>query len=175
MPQYEHVELRESPVTPYDLVSSALVLRRRWPRLRVNPEEAKLVEEALEAVGLPRSVWRLRLGELSGGQLQRVLLARALVHRPPILLLDEPLSAIDPRGRAELAKLIGDLGEEKLVIVTSHDPVLLLRYTKGVVLLNRKVVAAGPPEEVLRLDMLRKVYGAAVLEVGVHPHICDSH
>ncbi len=175
VPQYEHVDPGGFPATAYEVVASALLLRRPWPRLRLSRRDARRVEEVLEEVGLPRSAWYKRLRELSGGQLQRVLLARALVHDPPILLLDEPLSAVDPRGRAELAELIGGLGEEKLIVATSHDPVILLRYTRGVVLLNRRLVAAGRPEEVLRSEILRKVYGSAVLEIGVHPHICDSH
>ena len=107
--------------------------------------------------------------------MQRVLIARALVHDPQILLMDEPLSAVDPRGRAELARLIGGLGEEKLVIVTSHDPALLLEYTRSIILLNRRVVAVGPPSELLRIELLRKVYGGAAIILEPHVHICDSH
>ncbi len=175
VPQVEHIGRPEFPATPFDVVASALLLRKPWPRLKTPGWARRRVEEVLREVGLPEEAWWKNLSELSGGQLQRVLIARALVHQPRILLLDEPLSAVDPRGRAELARLIGGLGEDKLVIVSSHDPSLLLEYTRSIVLLNRRVVAAGKPEEVMRVELLRKVYGGAALVLEPHVHICDSH
>ncbi len=175
VPQVEHLGSIQFPVTPFELVASALLLRRPWPRVKTPGWVRERVEAVLEKVGLPRDAWHKSVSGLSGGQLQRVLIARALVHEPQILLMDEPLSAVDPRGRAELAKLIGDLGEEKLVIVTSHDPALLLEYTRKMILLNRRVVAVGPPGEIMRVELLRRVYGGAALELEPHVHICDSH
>jgi zinc/manganese transport system ATP-binding protein len=164
------------PVTGWELVEYEYLLRSsKPPRLFKSNKAQDAVRKALERVGLPPDAWFKPIDELSGGQRQRVLIARALVHNPPILLLDEPFSAVDPRGRAELAKLIGSLAKEKLILVTSHDPMLLLNYTNYVVLLNRKVVAYGPKEEVLRLDILRKVYGEAAIPVTYHTHISDSH
>ena len=175
VPQVEHLGSVQFPVTPFELVASALLLRKPWPRVKTPGWARSRVEAVLEKVGLPREAWHKNISELSGGQLQRVLIARALVHDPQILLMDEPLSAVDPRGRAELAKLIGDLGEEKLVLVTSHDPALLLDYTRKIVLLNRRVVAVGPPQDILRVELLRRVYGGAAMVLEPHVHICDSH
>ena len=164
------------PVTGWEIVEYEYLVRTaKPPRILSARKAVENVRQALERVGLSEKVWSKPLSELSGGQRQRVMIARALVHNPPILLLDEPFSAVDPKGRGELAKLVGSLAREKLILVTSHDPMLLLDYTDQIVLVNRRVVAYGPKEEVLRLDLLKKVYGEAAMPVVQHIHISDSH
>ncbi len=166
---------RSFPITAWELVETECLLRcARWPRLPFDELRGR-VQKVLERVGLPREAWRMPLWSLSGGQRQRVLIARALVHDPEILVMDEPLSAVDPVGKAELASLVGRLGSRHLVVVTSHDPMLLLPYTTMVVLVNRGIVAAGEPGEVLRPEVLSKVYGGAVIHVQEHYHIADEH
>jgi len=167
VPQLEP-SARHYPITAWELIETECEIRCRDGNRR-------RIEEVLSRVGLPREAWHRPIGRLSGGQRQRVFIARALVHDPPLLVMDEPFSAVDPAGKAGLAELIGWLSNSKLVIVTSHDPMLLLKYTRTVVLVNRGVVAVGTPEEVLRRETLEKVYGGAVLVVGEHPHIFDEH
>jgi zinc/manganese transport system ATP-binding protein len=104
-----------------------------------------------------------------------VFIARALIHDPQILVMDEPFSAVDPAGKVGLAELVGEISAKRLVIVTSHDPMLLAAYTKEIVLVNRGIVAHGPPDKVLRPDVLEKVYGGAIILVREHPHIFDEH
>ncbi len=165
------------PLTPYEALERYLLLyARRWPRLTVPAWVRRRVEEALTMVGLPEAAWHKPLSSLSGGQRQRVMLARAIVVDRPIVLLDEPLASIDPAGRAEIAKLIGDIARSRLVIASSHDPTLLRPYTKTMILVNRRVVAIGSVEEVMRVDVLVRVYGGAAIEVAPgHVHIADSH
>ncbi len=161
------------PLTALELVEYSIRLRRkRWPRLTSFSAEAA---RALEAVGLSPDVARKPLSELSGGQLQRVLIARALALNKPVLVMDEPMAAVDPAGRGELARLLASLSRERLVIVTSHDPMLLLPYTSRIVLLNGRVVAEGPPDRVLAPEVLREVYGDSVIVVERHAHVSDSH
>jgi zinc/manganese transport system ATP-binding protein len=164
------------PVTGWELVEYEYLIRAgKPPRILLSSKARETVRRSLERVGLTPEVWSKPVDELSGGQRQRVLIARALVHDPPILLMDEPFSAVDPRGRGALAKLIGSLARDKLILVTSHDPMLLLDYTDKIILVNRRVVAYGPKEEVLRLELLRQVYGEAAIPVVRHIHISDSH
>ena len=176
VPQLDAAE-KHFPLTAWELVLYECLARcQKWPRLGASPEAAKKAEAALEAVGLPREAWGRRLDRLSGGQRQRALIARALVHNPPVLLMDEPLSAIDPAGRAEIAELIAGLAREKLVVVTSHDPMLLLEHTNEIILMHGgRVIARGEPPRVLSHEVLEKVYGAAALHVEKHIHIADSH
>jgi len=161
-----------NPMTAWELVYTRLLLEGPWPRLGRGPKGK--ARAALEAAGVPREAWWKRLHELSGGTLMRVFIARALALERRILLMDEPLAPVDPRGRVELARLLARLSRGRLVVVTSHDPELLLEHTVTIVLVNRGIVAAGPPEEVLQEHVLARVYGGSVLMRG-HPHIVDSH
>ncbi len=164
------------PVTAWELVENTYMLyRKRWPRLFPEKNVRRRVAEVLRAVGLPRDAWYRSFWRLSGGQRQRVLIACALVHDPPILLMDEPLSAVDPAGKVEIARLIGCLKETKLVIVTSHDPMLLLDYTDHIMLINREKYRIGRPEEILVPSVMEEFYGEAVVPVKDHLHICDYH
>ncbi len=174
-PQLTFYELSRYPITLRELVECCLIMKKKWPRLRISREDKKKVEEALKLVGLPVEKWDKNFHELSGGEKQRGLIARGIVWDPEILLLDEPFSNIDPSGRVELARKIGELARRKLVLVTSHDPMLLLKYTKRILLINRGVYVYGRPSEVLEKDIASKIYGSAIIEVQKHIHILDSH
>ncbi len=164
------------PITAWEMVESALLLKaRRWPRLLAGGGEKKRVASILSMLGLPREAWHKNVWSLSGGQRQRVFIARAIVAEPRLIVMDEPLSSVDPAGKAGLAKLIGSLASEKLVVVTSHDPMLLLPYTKLVVMIGRGRFIVGPPSEALTLSNARLIYGEAVIPVEKHVHIADSH
>ena len=174
VPQYFAPE-QHYPITAWELVMGSFLLhKRRWPRLFSGKSAREAVSKALDIVELSPEIWHKNLWELSGGQRQRVLIARALVHDPPILMMDEPFSSVDPLGRSDLADYIGAVSSEKLILVTSHDPTLLLPYTKAVMLLNRAFYLVGPPEEVLSLENLQKVYGSSAVAMREHIHICDA-
>ncbi|MBR6747453.1 MAG: ATP-binding cassette domain-containing protein [Clostridia bacterium] len=98
---------------------------------------------------------------LSGGELQRVLLALALRPRPNLLLLDEPSSGIDVRGIEQYYRTVEDVKEhgDLSVILVSHDPDLIRRYADRVVLICRKVVKSGTPDEVLDSPEYRALLG----------------
>lgn len=133
-------------------------------------ERRRKALEALRLVGAEGFAGK-RLSSMSGGQLQRVLIARALARDTPILVLDEPFSGIDPRGREELADLLSKLAEGRMVLVSTHDPVLTLKRSRLVVVFNRGVRAVGAPEEVYELEMLRKAYGPGVLVIEKCLHV----
>ncbi len=163
------------PVTAFEIVLNSLLLHtKRFPRI-ASKEDIKRVEKTLKLVDLAEDRWDKPFHELSGGEKQRVLLARALVYDPCILLLDEPLSAIDPVGKVEFVKLISELSKNKLVIVTSHDPILFLPYTKEIVVLNRTFYRIGKPENILTLKILKEVYGESAMLLREHVHISDAH
>ncbi len=164
------------PVTPMELLESTLCVSNRSLRSMDKAGLLKKVEHSLESVGLPRDLWNKPLWSLSGGQVQRVVIARALLNNPSVLLLDEPLASIDPRGRFDIARLIAELKRDKIVLVASHDPLILQPYTDYVLLINRSMYVFGGRREVLREEVLRKFYySEAIVLLKDYVHISDYH
>ncbi len=160
VPQLSAVR-RDLPMTAAEAVESALPrgLRSRSRAL-----------EALEMVGAADLADR-RLSAMSGGQLQRVMIARALARGTPIVLMDEPFSGIDPRGREGIAELVEELARTRLIVLSTHDPVLTLSRSKLVVIFNRGVRAVGRPQDVYKLELLREAYGPGVLLIEKCLHV----
>jgi ABC-type Mn2+/Zn2+ transport system ATPase subunit len=163
------------PVTALDVAVMGTLSRGRWwlPPTRSDRDAAL---GALERVGLgPQAA--VRFGELSGGQRQRALLARAIVQDAPVLLLDEPLSGVDPASATLITSLFSELrGEGRTLLVASHD-VESARAFDLVLCLNGHQVAFGPPAQALDRATLEATYGheLIVLEGGggavtVHHH-----
>ncbi|HMA15853.1 MAG TPA: thiamine ABC transporter ATP-binding protein, partial [Kiloniellaceae bacterium] len=116
------------------------------PGLRLDPAQRRTVAEALARVGLEGLEKRLP-SQLSGGQRQRVALARSLVRDRPLLLLDEPFSALDPGLRLEMLDLVRQLQAERglTVLMVSHNPLDALRIAGETAFIHDgRVLAAGP-------------------------------
>ena len=110
-----------------------------------------------------------RLGALSGGELQRVLLALALDPMPDLLLLDEPVSGVDRNGRELFYEIVADLRakEDMAILLVSHDLGLVAKHADQVVLMDKGVLMSGTPENVFRDARTRQVFGmTAGLEAG---------
>ena len=130
-----------------------------WPSSRAKRQAASL---ALARVGLGVRA-DVPFGELSGGERRRALLARALVQDGDILLLDEPLSGIDPRSAELIADLFRSLrAEGRILLVSSHD-VASAHDFDLVLCLNRRQVAFGAPAEVLHRETLELTYGSELI------------
>lgn len=101
-----------------------------------------------------------RIGTLSGGELQRVLLALALEPLPNILILDEPLSGVDVEGQTGLMDMLDELRRDYdlSILMTTHDFSILHRYADQVVLIDRGIVCSGTPAEVLESDAFRNTF-----------------
>lgn len=115
--------------------------------------------------------------ELSGGQGQRVLIARALAQDPQVLLLDEPTSALDIRYQWQTLNVLRKIARERnvAVIVSIHDLNQAARFTDRVVFLHQgEVLAAGRPAEVYSPDLIRRVYGVEV-ELAHHRGFVQVH
>jgi len=158
----------QRPVVPEGLSVRDLVTLGRTPHLRRFGSESAADRDAVA-----RTLERLELTELadrpavdvSGGELQRVVLARALAQEPRVLLLDEPTSALDIGHQQSVLDLVGTLRlqDELTVVAAMHDLTLAGQYGRRVVLLHQgRVVADAAPAQVLRPALLSEVYGARV-------------
>lgn len=147
-----------TPCSVPDLFAACLTNVPVW--LRHTSRAKNTVRTALSRVKAEHLVDR-RLGDLSGGELQRVLLALALDPVPNILLLDEPVSGIDRNGIELFYHIVSELREsfDMTIILISHDLPLVARYADRVVFLDRTVVCSGTPQEVFSRPEVRNTFG----------------
>ena len=136
------------PVSVADLFTCCL--SRRPAFLGASKKDRELIEECLERVHGEDLIDK-RVGTLSGGELQRVLLALALEPMPNILILDEPLSGVDIEGQTGLMDMLDEIRRDYdlSILMTTHDFSMLDRYADRVVLIDHEVKCQGTPEEVL--------------------------
>lgn len=158
----------QSPVVPPGMHVVDYVLLGRTPHIPAfgteRPQDYAVVERVLARLALDPLRDR-RLDSLSGGERQRAVLARALVQETPVLLLDEPTTALDIGHQQEVLDLVDDLRHEHTLTVlsTMHDLTLASQYADRLVLLARgRVVAEGKAHEVLDEGLLREHYGVSV-------------
>lgn len=156
VPQFLKLDV-SAPITVLDLFSACLSNRPVW---LLPASQRQQVEKSLKRVRAAELIDR-RLGALSGGELQRVLLALALNPLPDILLLDEPVSGVDQNGLEIFYDILEDLqnSEDMAIILVSHDLNMVARHADQVVLMNKGVVCCGTPQEVFSDSRTRKIFG----------------
>ncbi|AAL63350.1 manganese ABC transporter ATP-binding protein [Pyrobaculum aerophilum str. IM2] len=156
--------LRESYATVWEYVYLPAKFRK-------GREARRRAEEALRTVEL----FELRdrpITALSGGQLHRAAIARALAVGGEVLLLDEPLANVDPQGRVELLRLLRDLKKDKTILMTSHELSLPSDLADKILIVNKKLVAYGPPDAVLREEVLSRVYRYVKVAKTQYGYVC---
>jgi zinc transport system ATP-binding protein len=146
----------------------------RFLSLGAKAREAGRIRRTLGEVGAERVIGQ-QLSELSGGELQRVVLARALLNDPDLLVLDEPASGVDYVGEAELYALIGSLRDSRGfgVLLISHDLHVVMAKSDRVVCINRHVCCSGVPETVAQHPEYTRLFGpeqARTFAVYQHHH-----
>ncbi|HEV2058745.1 MAG TPA: metal ABC transporter ATP-binding protein [Solirubrobacteraceae bacterium] len=160
VPQRDAIDW-DFPITVREVVEMGRYATTGWLR-RVGRSDAALVEACLQRVGMASYAAR-QIGELSGGQRQRVFIARALAQQAPVMLLDEPFAGVDARTEASILELMRELRDDgRSIIVVHHDLATVRSAFDWALLLNVRVVAAGPVAEALTPANVRRAYGAAV-------------
>ena len=161
LPQQTVVQ-RDFPASVHEIVLSGNLSKLGFRPVYGQKEKAR-TREAMERM----EIWDLRnkcYRNLSGGQQQRVLLARALVATEKLLLLDEPVSGLDPKVTAEMYSLIRELNQSGLtVIMISHDIAMAVQYASHILHLGRKQLFFGKTEDYLQSDAW-EIFGKAVEE-----------
>lgn len=133
--------------------------------LRPSKTERKKIEGLLDKVECAHLLNK-KLGVLSGGELQRVMLALALNPLPEILLLDEPISGVDKKGTKVFYDLVSTLRNtyDMTIILVSHDLSLVAKYADRVVFLNKSVICSGPPKRVMTHPSIIKTFGKILID-----------
>jgi len=164
---------RTFPITVFEI----MLLRLRKSGFWLNRKaKRKTVLDALTRVHAERLVDR-RIGRLSGGELQRVLLAYALLLDPDLLILDEPAAGVDVAGEDTFYELIHHIRTERhlTVVMVSHDLEVVFKYADQVLCLNRELLCQGVPGAVLRPEILEKTYGSLAASYRHHHEHPDEH
>ena len=157
VPQRESVDW-DFPVSVLDVVAMGTYGRLGWFK-RVTQRNKAEAMQALERVGLADYAHR-QISQLSGGQQQRTFLARALAQNASLYLMDEPFAAVDAATERAIVTVLQELRDKgKTCLVVHHDLSTVAEYFDWVVLLNMRVVDAGPTAEVFHQDNLKKTYG----------------
>ncbi len=133
MPQINQFDKR-FPITIEEVVLSGLLNRKRY-RVRYNSEERKKCQELLEVTGIT-SVAHKQISEVSGGQLQRALLCRAIISDPKLLILDEPTNYVDSRFEGEMYKILKEINKRMAIVMVSHDIGTVSSFVKQIVCVN---------------------------------------
>lgn len=122
---------------------------------------ASTAQDVLREVGLTHIILNKKLGLLSGGQLQRVLIAQAIINNPELLLLDEPSTGIDVAGEAAVYDVLRHLKETHgtTIVIVSHDLAMISDVVDHVIAINRRVICVGTPEKALTPKRLTELYG----------------
>jgi len=162
-----------SPISVTDLVASAISHHPIW--VGVSKDLSERVKGVLSLFSAEHLLKR-RIGELSGGELQRVLLAIAMTPEPELLLLDEPASGVDVKGLSLFYRIVDDLRKQYdiAVVLVTHDLAGVSSYVDRLILLNRSVIAEGEPKEVLSDEKLIKAFGPSLWNISLLPNLISS-
>ncbi|MCL2420360.1 MAG: ABC transporter ATP-binding protein, partial [Defluviitaleaceae bacterium] len=150
---------QKSEISQMTVFDAVLLGRKPYIKLSLSPDDMDICEKTLDAIGL--SAFKLRyINELSGGELQKVMLARAIVQQPKLLLLDEPTSNLDPKNQYEMLAFVRKLAKETdtSVLMVLHDINLALRFCDKFLFLKHGSIYKYGNEEVVTEEALANVY-----------------
>jgi len=173
VPQVERIDWN-FPVTVAECVSMARASGWRTPW--ISRKERAEIDSVLDRLGL-HGLGARHIRNLSGGQQQRVFLARAMFTGAEIVFLDEPTSGLDVKTRHEVLHLLDELNREGVTIVLStHDLNGIATHLPTIVCLNKTIIGAGAPSDVLVPDVLERTYGSPmqILEHGGMRVVVDA-
>ncbi|MEG3224916.1 MAG: ABC transporter [Methanobacteriales archaeon Met13] len=162
------------PDFPINVLDTVLTGRYHGLLKSYRPEDRDAALKVLKDVGM-EGLEERQIGQLSGGQLQRVFLARALVRNPKLLLLDEPMASVDPQMQYSFYQLLGKLKKRMTIILVTHDVGAVSDQVDIIACLNRRLFYHGPAEEAA--PGLEEVYGCPLelISHGIPHRILREH
>ncbi len=157
VPQRESVDW-DFPISVREVVQMGRYRRNNLLR-RLSAEDRAIAQAALEQVGMAAYSDR-QISQLSGGQQQRVFIARALAQQAELYLMDEPFAGVDAASEEAILSLLGEMkAQAKTVLIVHHDLQTARQFFDHIILLNTRLIAAGPTEAVFQEEFLREAYG----------------
>lgn len=170
LPQRVNVFNPLFPATVREVVALGLLAGKHYPK-KFNKTDKERVDSILSFLDI--SDLRDRpIAELSGGEQQRVFLARALVSNPELLIMDEPSTALDPETRGNFFKLIKKLNQEKntTVIMITHDTAQVGEHADKLMYLDKSIIFYGQFSDFCHSDQMEKYFGHAAQHLICHQH-----
>lgn len=169
LPQVKHID-RKFPISVFDVVKSGLMMKNE----NISSISVKhKVIDLLREMGI-YEIKNKAIGELSGGQMQRVFLCRALISEPKILMLDEPDTFVDNRFEGELYEKLRILNNDMAIILVSHDMGTIVRYVKTIACVNRKLHYHSS-NRITQKDLDEYNCPIQIIKYGEVPHIILKH
>ena len=170
LPQSLHLVNPVFPATVHETVGLGLLSLKRFPK-RLNRADKEKIDLTLDELGILDLKLKL-IGELSGGQLQRVLLARAIVNDPELLVLDEPTAALDPETRGRFYAMISDINRSRgvTVMLVTHDSGTIGEHASKMLYLDKKLLFYGSFDEFCHSPEMSSMFGEHSQHLMCHRH-----
>ena len=143
--------------------------------LKLKKSSEEEIEGILNSVGFKENLLDKKIGNLSSGQFQRILIAWSLIENPQVLLFDEPTTGIDIEGEETVYNLLAKLKEERelTILLVTHDLSVVYAFSNYVICLNKQPICYGFPQEVLTPENLKRLYGEEV-KYYRHKHVKEG-
>lgn len=173
VPQFSLVD-RAFPISAIEVVMTAFLKGPLHPFFRYNDSHKKAALKQMKRVGIAELADR-QISELSGGEFQRLLIARALTTEPRILLLDEPTASVDPASREHIYGILEELNKSVTIVMVTHDLMAISSEVTSIACLNQRLVYHGGPQ--LDAKIVNEMYGCPIdlIAHGVPHRVLDKH
>lgn len=158
------------PATVSEVIGLGLLSQGKWLK-RLNNEDQKKIDEILDELGITNLKDKI-FSELSGGQQQKVLLARALVSKPKLLIFDEPSTALDPESRESFFQILKRLNskEQIAIILITHDTGFVGQYAEKLLYIDKSLIYFGKFSEFCQSDKMNNYFGKYEQHLICHQH-----
>jgi len=162
------------PITVHEVVLTARLNPKFTLFHRYNRSDMEKADEMLDKVGI-YSLKKRQISDLSGGEFQKMLIARALAVEPNLLLLDEPTASVDAKSREQIYNLLGDLNKSMTIILVTHDLLAISSHVESLACLNGRLVYHGGTE--LSEEIVQNLYGCPIdlIAHGVPHRVIKEH
>lgn len=173
VPQFATID-KHFPISVFEVVLTGCIKPKISLFYKFSEKEKDLAYEQLKRVGIEKLANR-QISELSGGEFQKLLIARALAVQPKLLFLDEPTASVDAKSREQIYELLGELNKEMTIILVTHDMLAISSNVKKLACLNGELTYHGEVE--LNESVVDKLYGCPVdlIAHGVPHRVLKEH